>query len=170
MVLCKPQFFCFVSFRQAELLEGKRNLQMMSHDELNLSQSYNERIRPLLDAVNTLRNLGVVKEGIRLPTIVVIGDQSSRKSSVLESLAGISLPTGQGICTRLPLIMRLQSCKPEECEIVIEYNGKKRKILEVEIKQTLDTVTEEIAGSHKGISDTPRTAIEETDSVCTQSK
>lgn len=84
MVLCKPQLFCFVSFRRAELLEGKRNLQMTSHDELNLSQSYNERIRPLLDAVDTLRNLGVVKEGIRLPTIVVIRDQSSGKSSVLE--------------------------------------------------------------------------------------
>ncbi|KAG9133252.1 hypothetical protein Leryth_020749 [Lithospermum erythrorhizon] len=44
------------------------------------------------------------EEGIQLPTIVVIGDQSSRKSSVLESLDNISLPRGQGICTRVPLI------------------------------------------------------------------
>ncbi|KAL1802182.1 hypothetical protein ACET3Z_030829 [Daucus carota] len=39
--------------------------------------SYNERIRPLLDAVDKLRNLKVMQEGIQLPTIVVVGDQSS---------------------------------------------------------------------------------------------
>ncbi|KAG5539881.1 hypothetical protein RHGRI_020187 [Rhododendron griersonianum] len=70
--------------------------------------SLNERIRPLLDAVDKLRHLKVAQEGIQLPTIVVVGDQSAGKSSVLESLAGISLPRGQGICTRVPLIMRLQ--------------------------------------------------------------
>lgn len=63
----------------------------------------------LLDAIDKLRNLRIMEEGIALPTIVVVGDQSSGKSSVLESLAGISLPRGPGICTRVPLIiMRLQ--------------------------------------------------------------
>ncbi|KAJ6701812.1 hypothetical protein OIU74_013057 [Salix koriyanagi] len=64
--------------------------------------SFNDSIRPILDAVDQLRNLMVMKEGIQLPTIVVVGDQSSGKSSVLESLASISLPRGQGICTRVP--------------------------------------------------------------------
>uniref|UniRef100_A0A2N9GCL2 GED domain-containing protein n=1 Tax=Fagus sylvatica TaxID=28930 RepID=A0A2N9GCL2_FAGSY len=68
--------------------------------------SYNDRIRPLLDAVDSLRDLMITKEvDIQLPTIVVVGDQSSGKSSVLESLAGINLPRGLGICTR----MRLQA-------------------------------------------------------------
>ncbi|CAH2057117.1 unnamed protein product [Thlaspi arvense] len=67
-------------------------------DNPPLSTSYNERIRPLLDAVDRLRLLKVAQEGIQLPTIVVVGDQSSGKSSVLESLAGIDLPRGQGIC------------------------------------------------------------------------
>ncbi|KAH0723416.1 hypothetical protein KY285_005971 [Solanum tuberosum] len=58
--------------------------------------SVNDKIRPLLDCVDKLRHLNIMQEGIQLPTIVVVGDQSSGKSSVLESLAGISLPKGQG--------------------------------------------------------------------------
>ncbi|KAM7269323.1 hypothetical protein ACFE04_024820 [Oxalis oulophora] len=40
--------------------------------------SYNERIRPLLDAVDDLRRLNIMKEGIQLPTIVVVGDHIAR--------------------------------------------------------------------------------------------
>ena len=43
-----------------------------------------------------------------LPQIVVVGGQSSGKSSVLESLVGKSfLPRGTGIVTRRPLILQL---------------------------------------------------------------
>ncbi|RXH76173.1 hypothetical protein DVH24_019061 [Malus domestica] len=86
--------------------------------------SYNDKIRPLLDAVDKLRSLMVMDEGIQLPTIVVVGDQSSGKSSVLESLAGISLPRGQGICTRVPLIMRLEHHSSPQPELSLEYNGR----------------------------------------------
>ncbi|KAF3774066.1 putative dynamin-related protein 4A [Nymphaea thermarum] len=89
-----------------------------------LASFYEKQICPLLDAVDRLRRLNVMKEGIQLPTIVVVGDQSSGKSSVLESLAGISLPRGQGICTRVPLIMRLQNHQQEDPELTLEYQGK----------------------------------------------
>ncbi|KAL0304730.1 UNVERIFIED_CONTAM: putative dynamin-related protein 4A [Sesamum angustifolium] len=84
--------------------------------------SYNDRIRPLLDVVHRLRHLKITEEGIQLPTIVVVGDQLSGKSSVLESLAGISLPRGQGICTRVPLL-RLQNHHNSQPEIFLEYAG-----------------------------------------------
>ena len=67
------------------------------HGHLPIVSSSNDRIRPLLDAVDRLRQLNVMKEGIQLPTIVVVADQSSGKSSVLESLACINLPRGDGI-------------------------------------------------------------------------
>jgi len=45
---------------------------------------------------------------IDLPQVVVIGSQSSGKSSVLESIVGRSfLPRGSGICTRRPLVLQL---------------------------------------------------------------
>ncbi|GJY21853.1 dynamin-related protein 4C-like protein [Tanacetum coccineum] len=60
---------------------------------------------------------------LRLPR-----DQSTGKSSVLESLAGISLPRGQEICTRVPLIMRLQHHPDDVPEYALEYKDAKVKI------------------------------------------
>ncbi|KAK6945672.1 Dynamin stalk domain [Dillenia turbinata] len=121
--------------------------------------SYNDKIRPLLDAVDKLRYLKVMEEGIQLPTIVVVGDQSSGKSSVLESLAGISLPRGQGICTRVPLIMRLQNHSVSETELSLEFNGKTLKSDESRIAEDVVAATDEIAGDGKGISHNPLTLL-----------
>lgn len=121
--------------------------------------SYNERIRPLLDAIDKLRNLKVMQEGIQLPTIVVVGDQSSGKSSVLESLAGISLPRGQGICTRVPLIMRLHHHSKPESELHLEYSSKVVSTDEMNVADAIIKATEEIAGNGKGISHTPLTLV-----------
>ncbi|CAD5164903.1 unnamed protein product [Musa acuminata subsp. malaccensis] len=125
-----------------------------------LASSYNQRIRPLLDAVDRLRHLNVMQEGIELPTIVDVGDQSSGKSSVLESIAGISLPRGQGICTRVPLIMRLQNDpSAQEPHLQLEYQGKVVTTSESAVPDAINAATNEIAGTSKGISDVPITLI-----------
>ncbi|KAF8024989.1 hypothetical protein BT93_F1981 [Corymbia citriodora subsp. variegata] len=131
-----------------------------------LAASYNDRIRPLLDAVDRLRSLMVMKEDIQLPTIVVVGDQSSGKSSVLESLAGISLPRGQGICTRVPLIMRLQGISyADRPELYLEFNSKIVHIDEDQISEAINAATKEIAGRGKGISNAPLTLVVKKDGV-----
>lgn len=121
--------------------------------------SYKEKIRPLLDAVDKLRNLMVMEEGIQLPTIVVVGDQSSGKSSVLESLASITLPRGQGMCTRVPLVMRLQHHSSSQPKLSLEYNGKVERTDEAKVSQDIVKATNEIAGGGKGISNTPLTLL-----------
>ncbi|KAH6835358.1 Dynamin related protein 4C [Perilla frutescens var. hirtella] len=121
--------------------------------------SYNDRIRPLLDTIDRLRHLKIMQEGIQLPTIVVVGDQSSGKSSVLESLAGISLPRGQGICTRVPLIMRLQNHQSPKPQLSLEFNGKSISTDEAKISDDISLATEKIAGKGKGISNIPLTLI-----------
>lgn len=60
-----------------------------------LNQHYEEKVRPCIDLIDSLRSLGVEKD-LALPAIAVIGDQSSGKSSVLEALSGVALPRGSG--------------------------------------------------------------------------
>ncbi|ONH94422.1 hypothetical protein PRUPE_7G015300 [Prunus persica] len=144
--------------------EGSVALVPVSQDAVPINcapivSSYNDKIRPLLDAVDKLRNLMVMDEGIQLPTIVVVGDQSSGKSSVLESLAGISLPRGQGICTRVPLIMRLQHHSSPQPELSLEYNGIIDPTDEDNISDDIVKATNAIAGGGKGISNTPLTLL-----------
>lgn len=68
-----------------------------------LNKHYEEKVRPCIDLVDSLRALGVEKD-LNLPAIAVIGDQSSGKSSVLEALSGVALPRGTGITTQTPFI------------------------------------------------------------------
>ncbi|XP_077809972.1 dynamin-1-like protein isoform X8 [Macaca mulatta] len=67
-------------------------------------------INKLQDVFNT-----VGADIIQLPQIVVVGTQSSGKSSVLESLVGRDLlPRGTGIVTRRPLILQLVHVSQED--------------------------------------------------------
>uniref|UniRef100_A0AAY5F456 Dynamin-type G domain-containing protein n=1 Tax=Electrophorus electricus TaxID=8005 RepID=A0AAY5F456_ELEEL len=81
-----------------------------------------ERVRPYIDLIDSLRLIGI-EDDLALPTIAVIGDQSSGKSSVLEALSGVALPRGSGIVTRCPLELKLRKIR---CGInwraVISYN------------------------------------------------
>ncbi|KAL4876490.1 P-loop containing nucleoside triphosphate hydrolase protein [Aspergillus karnatakaensis] len=67
--------------------------------------------KPLFDAIDKLRRLRIKTNEIPIPQLLVVGEQSSGKSSVLESIAQISFPVGTGVCTRFPieLVMRRSS-------------------------------------------------------------
>ncbi|XP_068257899.1 dynamin-1-like protein isoform X3 [Nyctibius grandis] len=135
-------------------------------------------INKLQDVFNT-----VGADIIQLPQIVVVGTQSSGKSSVLESLVGRDLlPRGTGVVTRRPLILQLVHVSPEDGrktagdendpatwknprhltkEVDAEEWGKflhtKNKIYTDfdEIRQEIENETERISGNNKGISPEP---------------
>ncbi|EPS45501.1 hypothetical protein H072_508 [Dactylellina haptotyla CBS 200.50] len=60
----------------------------------------------LLDAIDKVRDLRV--RGISLPQIVALGDQNCGKSSLLESISGISFPVNDGLCTRFVIRIALR--------------------------------------------------------------
>ncbi len=64
----------------------------------------------LLDSVDSLRSQGI-SHYVSLPQIIVCGDQSSGKSSVLEAISGVSFPIKSNLCTRFPteLVLRKTS-------------------------------------------------------------
>ncbi|KAG2501873.1 hypothetical protein HYH03_000371 [Edaphochlamys debaryana] len=65
----------------------------------------------LLRAADALRGLGL-SNALKLPTLVVAGNQSSGKSSVVEALAGVALPRAAGTCTRCPTEVRMRCEAP----------------------------------------------------------
>uniref|UniRef100_A0A3Q2P7L4 Dynamin-1-like protein n=1 Tax=Fundulus heteroclitus TaxID=8078 RepID=A0A3Q2P7L4_FUNHE len=118
-------------------------------------------INKLQDVFNT-----VGADIIQLPQIAVVGTQSSGKSSVLESLVGRDLlPRGTGIVTRRPLILQLVNVDPADGrkneDGDVEEWGKflhtKNKIYADfdEIRQEIESETERVSGTNKGISDDP---------------
>ena len=75
------------------------------------------QIRPWLDKIDKVKHVlgkGDHKIDFQLPSIVVLGDQSSGKSSVLESICRITLPKGEGLVTRCPLVIQLRNTTEEE--------------------------------------------------------
>ncbi|KIW80365.1 hypothetical protein Z517_06980 [Fonsecaea pedrosoi CBS 271.37] len=61
----------------------------------------------ILNVIDQLRSEGI-GEYVGLPQLIVCGDQSSGKSSVLEAISGLSFPAKDNVCTRFAteLILR----------------------------------------------------------------
>lgn len=59
-----------------------------------------------------------------LPELVLVGDQSSGKSSLMSGLARINLPRSAGVCTRCPLHIRLISSKTDHwsCTVSLQQD------------------------------------------------
>ncbi|KAK2049090.1 vacuolar sorting protein VPS1 [Colletotrichum somersetense] len=58
-----------------------------------------ESSRVLFDAIDQLQSCGVSQE-VAIPQLVIVGGQSTGKSSLLQSLTDIPFPVGTGCCTR----------------------------------------------------------------------
>nr|NP_038634.1 interferon-induced GTP-binding protein Mx2 [Mus musculus]BAA82593.1 Mx2 protein [Mus musculus musculus] len=120
----------------------------------NLCSQYEEKVRPCIDLIDSLRALGV-EQDLALPAIAVIGDQSSGKSSVLEALSGVALPRGSGIVTRCPLVLKLRKLNEgEEWRGKVSYDDIEVELSDPsEVEEAINKGQNFIAGVGLGISD-----------------
>ncbi|KAK8668000.1 hypothetical protein V6N13_105471 [Hibiscus sabdariffa] len=91
-----------------------------------------------------------------LPSVAVVGGQSSGKSSVLESIVGRDfLPRGSGIVTRRPLVLQLH--KTESGAEYAEFlHAPKRRFTDfAAVRKEISDETDRITGKTKQISNIP---------------
>lgn len=76
-----------------------RRQSSISLNEMNALQSAKSKRR--INQIDRIRSYGI-GDIVSLPQLVVCGDQSAGKSSVLEGVTGMPFPRKDGICTRFP--------------------------------------------------------------------
>eukprot|EP00252_Welwitschia_mirabilis_P010362 TRINITY_DN2358_c0_g3_i1.p1 TRINITY_DN2358_c0_g3~~TRINITY_DN2358_c0_g3_i1.p1 ORF type:complete len:609 (+),score=115.10 TRINITY_DN2358_c0_g3_i1:285-2111(+) len=92
-----------------------------------------------------------------LPSIAVVGGQSSGKSSVLESIVGKDfLPRGSGIVTRRPLVLQLHKTPEGTREYAEFMHQPKRKFTDFEmVRKEIQDETDRMTGRTKQVSNVP---------------
>ena len=129
---------------------------------MELNRAMDRDIRPILDAIDDIRPYvnNIADLADKIPAIVVVGDQSSGKSSLLESLSGVQLPRGAGICTRVPLELQLRSAdvfhaRLEYQKVPGQVKTVRDNIRENNVCSEINRATVDIAGNQKDICDIP---------------
>ncbi|KAK0220838.1 P-loop containing nucleoside triphosphate hydrolase protein [Armillaria nabsnona] len=81
---------------------------------------YARRCREVMELYRALQELGADRLLATLPKIIVIGGQSTGKSSLVEAVSGINVPRDSGTCTRCPMeCTMLSSSSTWSCTIYL---------------------------------------------------
>ncbi|UNI14187.1 hypothetical protein JDV02_000843 [Purpureocillium takamizusanense] len=105
----------------------------------------------LLSGLNTVDQLRDVHLGkyVELPQIIVVGDQSSGKSSVLEAISRVRFPSKSSLCTRFATELVLRDAADPRIDVSIKPHEKATK--EVKEKLTKFTASETKLGELSNI-------------------
>ncbi|KAK1303397.1 Dynamin-related protein 1E [Acorus calamus] len=92
-----------------------------------------------------------------LPSVAVVGGQSSGKSSVLESIVGRDfLPRGSGIVTRRPLVLQLHKTDEGQVEYAEFLHLPRRRFTDFAVvRKEIQDETDRMTGKSKQISPIP---------------
>ena len=90
--------------------------------------------RKVMDIVDKLRRTGL-SGVVGLPQLVVCGDQSSGKSSVLEAITEIPFPRKENLCTRFATEIILRRSPVSTILITITPDKNRSRSEQIELKQ-----------------------------------
>ena len=135
-----------------------------------LDQEILMKNKEILQIGSILSGIFVDPKSVEVPRLVVVGTQSSGKSSVLNSILGIDiLPTGTNMVTRSPLQLELSQSNSEslaifgsyksniweeDCRIEIDYPDI-TKIQQQSIRKKIEMITIQNAGEGMNITKEP---------------
>ena len=154
------------------MTELVNNVSKSFKNYFNGSHNYNVlgRDKEILKIGNVLNSIFVNRKDIEIPKLIVVGSQSSGKSSILNSILGMDiLPTGSNMVTRGPLQLELiQSIKDVKAvfgeythgiwadikTISIEYPNP-TKDQQNDIASMIKEITNTYAGNNMNITDIP---------------
>ena len=80
-----------------------------------------EALKVVFDVLDPLSELlAATLEGWKTPVVIVFGQETSGKSSLLERLAMMPLlPRGEDTCTRLPILLKLRHTKEAQLPVLV---------------------------------------------------
>lgn len=95
-----------------------------------------------IESKNKFVGLNNIRPSYSIPRIIVIGEESSGKSSTLERIAMMSFfPTDRKLCTRMPIELRLRHRTAEEIKHVLSINNKPHyeSYVKMSVKRAVDS-------------------------------
>lgn len=120
------------------------NTKTNSHSQMSTSPSLEklqtDEQRRVLDTVSQVRKCGL-ESVLSLPQIVVCGDQSAGKSSVLEALTEIPFPRDDNLCTRFATEICLRRDSVNSLTVRIIPDGDRPQKKQEEIRKYSETIT-----------------------------
>ena len=117
-------------------------------------------LRSVFDVLDPLSELlAETLKGWQTPVVIVFGNETSGKSSLLERLAMMPLlPRGEGTCTRLPIVLKLRHAKQASPPVLVvrdSTTGKEevRRVVsvaggEVDVRREMERIIET---EHEGL-------------------
>lgn len=100
--------------------QGHPNVSFVSHGFTAIG----DKVKELNDTLGELQSLGI-QHVTSLPELVLVGDQSAGKSSLMSGFSDIYLPRSEGACTRCPVHIRLSGAQaggPWACRISLQQD------------------------------------------------
>ncbi|KAI9150256.1 dynamin family protein [Paramyrothecium foliicola] len=95
-----------------------------------------KKLKACNDTLGELQQLGVSHD-VQLPELVLVGDQSAGKSSLMSGLANLDLPRSEGTCTRCPLHIRVSRNTDWSCRVwlrkIYKYQPPQHQIMESDV-------------------------------------